>query len=192
MVNVLTNYRASGPWGGQQVEFREGDRAWPGAAIMELPDLSSVHLEARLDEADRGRLKRRAGCVDPYRSRSRTRVQGHHRAHFGPRQGGLLVRLAAGAQFRARSGARRDRPEDPARHERRGADCHRSRPQRRRSCPSESIFQRDGHPIVYKLDGSEFAEQPGRDLAPRAREWRSSRRASLRATGSRPGSRRRK
>ena len=57
MVNVLTNYRASGPWGGQEVEFHEGDRAWPGAAIMELPDLSSVHLEARLDEADRGRLQ---------------------------------------------------------------------------------------------------------------------------------------
>ena len=25
--------------------------------------------------------------------------------------------------------------------------------------PSESIFQRDGHPIVYKLDGGEFIEQ---------------------------------
>ena len=31
--------------------------AWPGAAILELPDLSSVHLEARLEEADRGRFK---------------------------------------------------------------------------------------------------------------------------------------
>jgi hypothetical protein len=25
--------------------------------------------------------------------------------------------------------------------------------------PSESIFQRDGHPIVYRLEGGEFAEQ---------------------------------
>ena len=39
-----------GMFGGQQ-EFQAGDRAWPGAAILELPDLSSVHLEARLDEA---------------------------------------------------------------------------------------------------------------------------------------------
>jgi len=37
--------------------------------------------------------------------------------------------------------------------------------------PSESIFQRDGHPIVYKLDGGEFVEQTvqvtrrGKDLA---------------------------
>ena len=26
--------------------------------------------------------------------------------------------------------------------------------------PSESIFQHDGRPIVYKLDGSDFVEQP--------------------------------
>jgi multidrug efflux pump subunit AcrA (membrane-fusion protein) len=37
--------------------------------------------------------------------------------------------------------------------------------------PSEAIFQRDGHPIVYKLDGGEFAEAPvqitrrGKELA---------------------------
>ena len=42
---------------GGGVEFREGDRAWAGAAILELPDLSSIRLEARLDESDRGRLK---------------------------------------------------------------------------------------------------------------------------------------
>jgi HlyD family secretion protein len=33
-----------------------GDRAFPGAMILELPDLSSVYLTARIDEADRGRL----------------------------------------------------------------------------------------------------------------------------------------
>jgi HlyD family secretion protein len=56
MVNILPNYRSGGPFGGGEVEFREGDRAWAGAQIIELPDLSSVHLEARLDETDRGRL----------------------------------------------------------------------------------------------------------------------------------------
>ena len=57
MVNILPNFRSGSMFGGQQ-EFQEGDRAWPGAAILELPDLSSVHLEARLDESDRGRLQR--------------------------------------------------------------------------------------------------------------------------------------
>jgi hypothetical protein len=42
---------------GAAPEFRMGDRAWPGAQILELPDLSSVLLTARLDESDRGRLQ---------------------------------------------------------------------------------------------------------------------------------------
>ena len=58
MVNILPNFRSGSMFGGQQ-DFQEGDRAWPGAAILELPDLSSVHLEARLDESDRGRLQPR-------------------------------------------------------------------------------------------------------------------------------------
>jgi HlyD family secretion protein len=54
-VNILPNYRSTSPMGTAQ-EFRAGDRAYPGAIILELPDLSSVYLAARLDEADRGRL----------------------------------------------------------------------------------------------------------------------------------------
>ena len=56
VVSIMPNYRTGGMFGGE-VEFHEGDRAWPGANIVELPDLSSIHLEARLDESDRGRLK---------------------------------------------------------------------------------------------------------------------------------------
>jgi multidrug efflux pump subunit AcrA (membrane-fusion protein) len=37
-------------------EFREGDRAWSGAGVVELPDLASVHVAARLEETDRGRV----------------------------------------------------------------------------------------------------------------------------------------
>jgi multidrug efflux pump subunit AcrA (membrane-fusion protein) len=38
-------------------EFKRGDRAWFGAAIAELPDLTSIHMTARVDEADRGRVQ---------------------------------------------------------------------------------------------------------------------------------------
>ncbi len=55
-VNILPNYRAANPLGGTPQEYRTGDRAFPGAMILELPDLSSVYLTARIDEADRGRL----------------------------------------------------------------------------------------------------------------------------------------
>ena len=42
---------------GMESEFREGDRAWSGAVIAEIPDPSKIYLAARVDEADRGRLK---------------------------------------------------------------------------------------------------------------------------------------
>jgi HlyD family secretion protein len=55
-VNILPNYRNSNGMGPSQ-EFRTGDRAWAGAQILELPDLSSVHLTSHIDESDRGQLK---------------------------------------------------------------------------------------------------------------------------------------
>jgi HlyD family secretion protein len=55
-VSILPNYRASMSMGNSAPEFRTGDRVWPGAVILELPDLSSVFLTARIDEADRGQL----------------------------------------------------------------------------------------------------------------------------------------
>ena len=55
VVSILPNFRASSPMGSQQ-EFRAGDRAWAGAQVLELPDLTSV-LAARLEESDRGRLQ---------------------------------------------------------------------------------------------------------------------------------------
>ncbi len=55
MVTLAMNYRAGqmGNW----PDFKEGDRAWPGANIASLPDLSSIRISARVDESDRGRLK---------------------------------------------------------------------------------------------------------------------------------------
>ena len=37
--------------------FKEGDRAWAGAAIAELPDMSTIHSIAPVYEADRGRVE---------------------------------------------------------------------------------------------------------------------------------------
>jgi HlyD family secretion protein len=53
--SIMQNGRFGGMSGGPQ-EFREGDRAWPGAGIVELPDLSAIRLTTRLEEADRGRV----------------------------------------------------------------------------------------------------------------------------------------
>lgn len=56
IANIMRNPR-SGNSSGTYQDFREGDRAWAGASIVELPDLSSIHLTARLEESDRGRVE---------------------------------------------------------------------------------------------------------------------------------------
>jgi RND family efflux transporter MFP subunit len=55
-ISLLPNFRAGGP-GRAAPEFRRGDRAWVGAQVAELPDLTAVQMTARVDEADRGRIQ---------------------------------------------------------------------------------------------------------------------------------------
>jgi RND family efflux transporter MFP subunit len=50
-ISVLQHWGPSGP-----VQYRTGDQAWPGAAIAELPDVSTLRVIARVDETERGRL----------------------------------------------------------------------------------------------------------------------------------------
>lgn len=57
IVNILPNFRASGSFGSSPPPFKEGDRAWTGAAIAEIPDLSSMRVEMKLDEVDRGKMQ---------------------------------------------------------------------------------------------------------------------------------------
>ena len=40
IVNILPNFRSAGSWGSKPPPFKEGDSAWTGAAIAEIPDLS--------------------------------------------------------------------------------------------------------------------------------------------------------
>jgi RND family efflux transporter MFP subunit len=54
IVTILRNWRAGNFMNPQ--EFKEGDRAWAGASIAELPDISSLFGTARVDEIERGRL----------------------------------------------------------------------------------------------------------------------------------------
>jgi multidrug resistance efflux pump len=119
MVNLLTNFRSGSMFGGEQ-EFREGDRAWPGAAILELPDLTSVHLEARLDESDRGRLQADQEAT--------VRIEAVPGRDFKARIRNISV-LAK--ELRPQLGAPRRGPQDPPGHDRHRADRHGARSRRR-------------------------------------------------------------
>lgn len=56
IVNIMPNFRSQGSWGSSPPPFKEGDRAWTGAAIAEIPDLSLMRIDLKLDEVDRGKL----------------------------------------------------------------------------------------------------------------------------------------
>lgn len=57
VVNLLPNFRSSGSFGSSPPPFKEGDRAWTGAAIAEIPDLTEMRIELKLEEVDRGKLQ---------------------------------------------------------------------------------------------------------------------------------------
>ncbi|HZT29776.1 MAG TPA: efflux RND transporter periplasmic adaptor subunit [Bryobacteraceae bacterium] len=57
IVNLLPNFRSGGSFGQSPPPFKEGDRAWTGAAIAEIPDLSEMYVDLKLEEVDRGKLK---------------------------------------------------------------------------------------------------------------------------------------
>jgi HlyD family secretion protein len=57
IVNILPNFRSGGSFGQSPPRFKEGDNAWTGAAIAEIPDLREMRIELKLEEVDRGKLK---------------------------------------------------------------------------------------------------------------------------------------
>ncbi|HJR58674.1 MAG TPA: efflux RND transporter periplasmic adaptor subunit [Vicinamibacterales bacterium] len=181
MVNVLPNPRSGGFFGGNEQEFREGDRAWAGASVLELPDLSSVHLEARLDESDRGRLnpgqdamvKIEAVPGKDFKARI-DKISLLARVDFSsgwppPKNFDLgLVLLEIDPRIRpgmtAVARIATDRVPDVV------------------LVPSEAVFQKDGSPVLYVLDGSMFTEQ-------RVQISRRGKEQSVVAAGIEPGAR---
>ena len=53
VVTIMPNWRACCP----PPEFKPGDRAWPGMVIADVPDLATLRVTARLEEAERGRMQ---------------------------------------------------------------------------------------------------------------------------------------
>ena len=63
-ITLLPNRRAAASVFAQSApEFRPGDRAFFGAQIAELPDLSSIQMLCRIDEVDRARVQTGGGAL---------------------------------------------------------------------------------------------------------------------------------
>lgn len=169
MVALLPNFRAGGPMSRSAPEFRRGDRAWPGAAVAELPDLSSVRMTLRVDEADRARL--RAGTparvrVDAVPDRELTGtvdeislVATPDFSSFPPVRNFDVAVALTDSDPRLRSGMSAsarlevDRIDDAV------------------LVPASAVVDRDGRTVVFVVDGRRLVERPvvlarrGRDQA---------------------------
>jgi RND family efflux transporter MFP subunit len=158
MVHVMLNNRTTTP-GAPMQEFREGDRAWAGAPIAELPDLSSVFVRARLDEDTRGRLEvgqpalvRIDAIPDRELRASVSEISVLARVEMGqgfppPRNFDLKVRidetderLRPGMSATARIEV--DRLSDTL------------------LVPAGAVFEVNGRPVVYRLVDGRFEETP--------------------------------
>lgn len=53
VVTIMPNWRSCCP----PPDFKPGDRAWPGQVIADVPDLATLRVTARLEEAERGRMQ---------------------------------------------------------------------------------------------------------------------------------------
>ena len=57
IISILTNSQArTSLLGNSNPIFKDGDRAWAGAAIAELPDMTTIYAFAPVAESDRGRV----------------------------------------------------------------------------------------------------------------------------------------
>ena len=156
VVTVLSNFRAS-MFGGNAPDFREGDHAWPGAAIAEIPDLSSINFEARVDEADRGKLKTQQTATVHVEAVPDTDFSGNVReistlakmdfSSWPPMKNFTLnlqldrtdPRIRPGMKAKARIAV--DSVPNSI------------------LVPTQAVFQKDGQSVAYVQSGSKFAEE---------------------------------
>ena len=133
--------------------FKVGDQVWPGAIIAELPDLSTLEMEAKLDEMDRSRIA--AG------NEVRIRVDALPEITFPGKLESVSALTHQGFEFPPtrtfrgfaplQKGDQRLRPGMNS-----GMDIITSRIPNAITVPSKAVFSLKGHPVVYVLEAGGF------------------------------------
>jgi multidrug efflux pump subunit AcrA (membrane-fusion protein) len=152
-ITVLPNRRAATSVFAQSApEFRAGDRAFFGAQIAELPDLSVIQLTCRIDEVDRARIQINRAVLVRVDALPDRELKGSVQnislmsrpdfTQFPPTRNFDLIVGLADNDARLRSGMSAtarielDRLNDVL------------------VVPAAAVFQRAGAPTVYEIDGS--------------------------------------
>jgi multidrug efflux pump subunit AcrA (membrane-fusion protein) len=154
-ITILPNRRAAASVFAQSApEFRAGDRAFFGAQIAELPDLSVIQLTCRIDEVDRARTQNGRAVlvrVDALPDRELTgSVQNISLmsrpdfTQFPPTRNFDLVVGLRDNDPRLRSGMSAT------------ARIELERLNDVLVVPAAAVFQRGGAPTVYEIDGSDI------------------------------------
>jgi len=152
-ITVLPNRRAATSVFAQSApEFRAGDRAFFGAQIAELPDLSVINLTCRIDEVDRARIQISRAVVVRVDALPDRELKGSVQnislmsrpdfTQFPPTRNFDLIVGLADNDARLRSGMSAT------------ARIELERLTDVLVVPAAAVFQRAGAPTVYEIDGS--------------------------------------
>jgi len=158
MVNLLPNFRAFN-WanGGSPPEFKTGDRAWSGAGVAELPDLSEVRINARVDEGDRGRLKAGQTAttrIDAVADKEFTAVVAEISPLAKPDYSSWPVLKNFDISLKILENDPRIRPGMSA-----TGRIAVDRVPNSILAPADAVFDRNGRSVAYVLQGSKFVER---------------------------------
>jgi hypothetical protein len=136
--------------------FKVGDQVWPGASVAEIPDLSTLEMEGKIEEIERGRVQP-GGDV-------RVRIDSLPELTFT----GKLVDISVMTQisfewpptYSFRGYAKISNPDSRLRPEMNGAmDIVVNRIPDAISVPAKAVFTLHGKPVVYVASAKQYRPQ---------------------------------
>jgi RND family efflux transporter MFP subunit len=154
IINLITVWHSGGV-----SAFKPGERVWSGAPIAELPDMSTLRVSARVDEAERGRLAANQSAsiqLDAVADRQFTgkleQIGTIATTDFTagwpiPRNFNLRIALDQNDP-RLRTGMTAQ------------VTVVVDRVPNAIAIPAQASFQKSGQTVVYVADGSDYREQP--------------------------------
>jgi multidrug efflux pump subunit AcrA (membrane-fusion protein) len=155
VINYLPNY--SQGWMNAQ-PFKVGDHAVPGGALAEIPDLSTLEMESKVDEVDRGRINVGDTVVVHVDAFPEKSVSGKL-ISITPLTEQSFNEWPPTRSFRAF--ARLDKPDSRMRPGMNaGADLVQTKIPEAISVPAKAVFTVNGKPAVYVKDRNQYTARP--------------------------------
>ena len=158
VISILPNSQArTSLLGGATPAFKEGDRAYAGAAIAELPDMTTIYAFAPVSESDRGRVDIGQPVVmrvEAVPDRDHPGVVGEISTLAGMDTSSVPVRKAFDLKIQMEQPDARLRPGMTA-----AIRVEVDRVPDAVVIPPETVFEKSGRLVVYVLEGKRYLER---------------------------------